>query len=175
MIRVLRAINRLEEYTVGMTLLAMALFACVQVFTRYVLNFSFSWFEELSRILGVFLTFLGAGLGIKYSTHFAMTAVVDRVPTRVRGLILMATWVLTAAFFVIVTYYGTRHCLKHYRFGGLTPTLRWPLYIQYLPIPFFSAIMAVRSLVQARAGLRLWLSGRGNVLLPTGEDRETSP
>jgi TRAP-type C4-dicarboxylate transport system permease small subunit len=37
----------------------------LQVFCRYVLNASLSWSEELTRLLFVWLTFLGFGLGVE--------------------------------------------------------------------------------------------------------------
>jgi C4-dicarboxylate transporter DctQ subunit len=147
--RIIRFANNLEEYSLGLSLLALALFACVQVFTRYVLNYSFAWFEELSQYACVFLTFLGASLGIKYGTHFTMSAVVDRLPRNMIRFVNALVYLICALFFVVVAYYGTKHCIKHYNFGNLSAALRLPMFVPYLPIPIFSAIMAVRCLMIA--------------------------
>ena len=39
----------MEEYALGMGIGALAIYACVQVFTRYALNFSFTSWEEFGR------------------------------------------------------------------------------------------------------------------------------
>jgi C4-dicarboxylate transporter DctQ subunit len=153
------SLNQIEEYTLGLSLLALAVFSCLQVITRYAFNYSFTWFEELSRYACVFLTFLGASLGLKYSTHFAMTALVDSLPYRIRKLVQSLVYLACALFFVVVAYYGTLHCLKHYRFGNLSASLRLPMYIPYLPIPVFSGVMAVRCLLISWAGLTGAISG----------------
>lgn len=161
MTRILKILNGLEEYTLGLYLLALALFACVQVFTRYVLNYSFHWFEELSQYSCVFLTFLGAALGIKYGAHFTMTALVDRLPFRVRNLVVALVYLICAVFFAVVTWYGAKHCIKHYRFGNLSAALRLPMFVPYLPIPVFSGVGMVRCLI---------VSGRALVNVYRGDD-----
>ena len=147
MIKLKAYLNHVEEYTLGFSLLGLAIFSCLQVLTRYAFNYSFTWFEEFSRYACVFITFLGASLGLKYSTHFAMTALVDSLPYRAKKLIYCLVYLVCAFFFMVVVYYGTIHCLKHYRFGNLSAALRLPMYIPYLPIPFFSGVMVVRCLM----------------------------
>ncbi len=148
-----QVLNSIEEYTLGLTLLALALFACLQVFTRYLLNYSFTWFEELSQFACVFITFLGASLGIKYSTHFSMTAVVDRLPFRTRNIVSALVYLASALFFVIVAYYGIKHCSRQFRYGNTSAALRLPMYVPYLSIPLFSGVMAFRCLVKSWQGL----------------------
>ena len=140
-------LNRLEEYTLALTLLALAVFSTIQVFTRYLFGVSFAWFEELSRFSCVFITFLGASLGFKHSTHFAMTALVNKMPPRVKNGAMAAVFLLSALFFAIVAYYGLLHCHKQLKFGTLSAAMRLPMYIPYLPIPFFSVIMVWRCLI----------------------------
>ena len=141
--------NHIEEYTLGLSLLALAIYSCIQVFTRYVLNYSFTSYEEVARYACIFLTFLGASLGIKYSTHFAMTALTDRLPPRFQNIASVLVWLFSAIFFLVVSYYGVIQCLKQFRFGTLTPALRIPMYVPFLPIPIFFFIMGIRSVIKS--------------------------
>jgi TRAP-type C4-dicarboxylate transport system permease small subunit len=50
------------------------------------------------------------------------------------------------AMFAIIAFYGWKQVMKLHMFGTLTSALKIPKYITYIPIPFFSAIMAVRFL-----------------------------
>ena len=138
--------QNIEEYVLGMSILALAIYACIQVFTRYALNFSFTSYEEIGRYTCVFITFLGASLGIKRSSHFAMTAVTDRLPYKTAHFISALVWLISAVFFFVVTYYGIIHCMKQFRFETISPALRIPMYIPFLPIPAFFTVMGFRSL-----------------------------
>jgi len=138
--------QNIEEYVLGMSILALAIYACIQVFTRYALNFSFTSYEEIGRYTCVFITFLGASLGIKRSSHFAMTAVTDRLPYKTAHVVSALVWVISSIFFFVVTYYGIIHCMKQFRFETISPALRIPMYIPFLPIPIFFTVMGFRSL-----------------------------
>lgn len=154
-----RIFQNIEEYVLGLSILALAIYACVQVFTRYALNFSFTSYEEIGRYTCVFITFLGASLGIKRSSHFAMTALTDRLPYRTAHVISALVWLISAVFFFVVTYYGVIHCIKQYRFETISPALRIPMYIPFLPIPAFFTIMGFRSLWKVYQDIRDTIKG----------------
>lgn len=155
-----KVLTRIETYALGLTVLVLALFACVQVFTRYVLNYSFTSYEEIGRFTCIFITFLGASLGIKRGTHFAMTAVTDRLPQRAAGFVAALVWLMAAVFCFAVTYFGSVHCYKQYQYETITPALRIPMYIPFLPIPAFFAVMGVRCLIKVYHELQRMVSGR---------------
>ena len=60
----------------------------VAVFYRYVLQLGLSWTEELSRGLNIWIIFLGASVGFKYSQHVAVEFLVDRFPQKIRAVFL---------------------------------------------------------------------------------------
>ena len=156
----IKIFNTIEEYALGMTLLFLAIYSCAQVFTRYVLNISFTSYEELARYSCIFITFLGASLGIKYSIHFAMTAIVERLPLRLRELTTALVWLIGALFFFVVAYYGFSQCLKELKYGMIAPALQIPMYIPFLPIPVFSFVMVCRSLLNIRNALIRAIRGK---------------
>lgn len=53
-----------------------------QVFSRYVLQSSLRWSEELARISMICLVFLGAALLVRRQEHLAVTVIVDALPDR---------------------------------------------------------------------------------------------
>lgn len=158
--RIVNILTCIEEYVLGLTILVLAIFACVQVFTRYALNYSFTSYEEVGRFACIFVTFLGAGLGLKRGSHFAMTAITDRLPERLACFVAALVWLMTAVFCFVVTYYGIFNCYKQYQYGTITPTLRMPMYIPFLPIPAFFAVMGVRSLIKAYQAAQQMVEGR---------------
>ena len=115
----LRVLNRLEEWTLVLVLLALAFLSFAQVFCRYFLNFSFTWMEELSRYVGVFIAFLGASIGVKYGSHFSMDLVYERVSSdRWRHALKAMVNTVCGVLFLVVAWYGWEQAMKLRRFGA---------------------------------------------------------
>jgi C4-dicarboxylate transporter, DctQ subunit len=148
-------INRVENITLVWTILVLAAIGFVQVIARYVFNYSFTWFEELGRYLGVFVAFLGASIGVRTGSHFTMDLVVSHMRRPWQGLVRAFTNCLAAGFFLIVAYHSWKILLRMYGYETTSPTMQIPMYIAYLPIPVFSVFIAVRFLIQAfKQGLK---------------------
>jgi len=147
MTRSLRILNSIEEWTLVLILLGLAIVSCVQVFCRYVLGFSFTWMEEVARLVSVLIAFLGAGIGVKYGTHFSMDLVYERVRSdRFRHLLKIVINIISGAIVLVIGWYAWQQTMKLYHFGVLTPVLKLPKYWAYLPMPIFSLIMGFRFL-----------------------------
>ncbi len=142
--RIFNILCKTEELTLSLTFLGLALVAVVQVFCRYVLDISFTWFEEAGRYVGIFATFLGASLGVKYGSHFAMDLLVSNAGPLVRRVLQLVIGLLCGTAMLILARYGWLLVANNYNFGNTSAAMQMPMYIAYLPIPFFSAIMAIR-------------------------------
>lgn len=65
--------------------------ACVlQVFTRFVLNNSLSWTEELARYAFIWSNLLGAAICTQKSSHATVTAITDALPKKVQTVLKIA-------------------------------------------------------------------------------------
>jgi C4-dicarboxylate transporter DctQ subunit len=157
---IIRAANKIEEGTLVATLLGLALMAFVEVVSRYAFNHSFTWFEELSRYLGVFMTFLGASLGVKYGTHFCMDLMVRKAGLRGGAFINAFTCLIAAALFAMLAFLGMEHSLKLKKFGVHSAAMQLPMYLAYLPIAVFSATMALRFALRCLQQAKQGLSGK---------------
>ena len=77
-------IRRALGNTVEGVLLVMMVALCADVFlgvfSRYVLVRTFTWYDEIARLLFVWIVFLGAAVGVKRGVHFRLHLVVDRFP-----------------------------------------------------------------------------------------------
>ncbi len=148
-------INRVENITLVWTILALALIGFIQVIARYMFNYSFTWFEELGRYLGVFVAFLGASIGVRTGSHFTMDLVVSHMDRPWQGMVRALTNCLSAGFFFIVAYHSWKIVLRMHGYETTSPTMQIPMFIAYLPIPVFSVIIGIRFLLQAfKQGLK---------------------
>lgn len=137
-------LDRLENTVLVWTILGLAIIGFVQVVTRYVFNYSFTWYEELGRYLGVFITFLGAAIGVKTGTHFTMDLFVTKLGKPWQQLLQCTTSLLSGSFCLLVVYYSWKIVSRMHGYETTSPTMEIPMYIAYLPIPFFSLLMGFR-------------------------------
>jgi TRAP-type transport system small permease protein len=81
-------LRRVAGNVVEGVLLAMMVVLCVDVFlgvfSRYVLRSTFTWYDEIARLLFVWIVFLGAAVGVRRGAHFRLHLVVDRFPPGAR-------------------------------------------------------------------------------------------
>lgn len=59
------------------------------VYGRYVLNATPTWVEQAALLLVVWITFLGAAVGVRRRTHLAVDFIRDAAPATVRRLALI--------------------------------------------------------------------------------------
>ena len=62
----------------------LAFVVFLQFFTRYVLNDSFGWTEEIARYLLIAVTFLGAVMAVRKESHIAVELIFRYLPRRGR-------------------------------------------------------------------------------------------
>jgi TRAP-type C4-dicarboxylate transport system permease small subunit len=86
----------------------MAIVAVVawQVFGRYVLNASPTWAENLALVLILYVTLIGAAVGVRDAGHIGMDSILVLVPEKIRNRIELLIHVLVGAFGVAMGYNG---------------------------------------------------------------------
>lgn len=161
--RIYTFIDKLETMTLVWTILTLAIIGFVQVIARYLFNYSFTWFEELGRYLGVFITFLGASIGVKTGSHFTMDLIVSHLKSPFRQIVQCFTHVLSAGFFMLVALTSWKVVLRMHGYETTSPTLEIPMYIAYLPIPVFSMVMGCRFIIKAIESVKPVAKGQGSV------------
>ena len=92
----------------------------IQIFTRYILNFSFSWNIELSRYTFVWLTFVGAAYVRKHNSHIKIeilfNLINDKLSLSVQKGVWMLKQVLTFAYLGYLIWLGYVLATKSMRF-----------------------------------------------------------
>src|SRR5262245_63551384 len=82
--RALHVIDWIITLLVILGMAAMVTIVAAQVGLRYVLNQSFDWADELSRLLFVWSIFLAIPLGIKRGSHISIELLTEWLPADVR-------------------------------------------------------------------------------------------
>lgn len=133
-----------EKTVLVWTILGLAILGFIQVITRYIFHFSFTWYEEMGSYLGVLITFLGASIGVRSGSHFTMDLFVAKLGRPWQQLLRCGTGLLCTAFCFLVVYCSIKIIARLHGYGTTSPAMQLPLYIAYLPIPIFSTSMGIR-------------------------------
>ena len=75
-----RALGNLVEGILLVLMVVLCADVFLGVFSRYVLVRTFTWYDEIARLLFVWIVFLGAAVGVKRTAHFRLHLLVDRFP-----------------------------------------------------------------------------------------------
>ena len=104
--RILVACNR---WLLILLLLAMACIVFANVVLRYTTGDSIVWAEEVARHMMIWVTFLGAGLVLRFGGHVAIDNLHRAVSTRSAQIIRGIVVVSLAVFFVVMTVTSSQY------------------------------------------------------------------
>lgn len=130
---------RANRWVLVATMAAMAVLVFANVVSRYLLNYSIIWVEELTRYMMVWVGFLGSGLVLRIGAHIAVEAFQELLPPRAAQVLRAGILLLLAATFAAMTWLGVRYAL--FAWDQETPVLNWSTGAIYLAIPIGSALM----------------------------------
>ena len=113
------------------------------VFSRYVLVSTFTWYDEIARVCFVWLTFLGAAVGVKRQAHFRLLIVVDRLSPQLRQSTVILLPLVVILFAGVLIQQG----LVFLELGKFqqTPVMGMPKTWVYVAIPIGGALMILYS------------------------------
>lgn len=141
----------LVEKAAAMTLLVvLALVVFLQFFTRYVLNDSLGWTEEIARYLLIATSFLGAALAVRSGTQLRIELFEKWFGRRAADLLeRIVILPLSIAAFAWLTFWGYELAS---RTGRAMIMVDLPLTVLYWPVVLFFALMVLHSTVHMVTG-----------------------
>jgi TRAP-type C4-dicarboxylate transport system permease small subunit len=139
---------RLNQWLVIALMAAMAVLVFANVVSRYLLNYSIIWVEELTRYMMVWVGFLGSGLVLRYGAHIAVDVFQELLPVPAAQALRAAIVALLAATFLSMAWLGLRYAA--FAWGQETPVLNWSTGLIYLCIPIGSILLLAHLLLIAR-------------------------
>lgn len=87
----------------------MALAIFLQFFTRYVLNNSFAWTEEIAANCLIIVVFLGSAMCVRMCRHIAVDFLYNFLPRRVGRVMEMGVDVISIGFFGYMSWVMWRY------------------------------------------------------------------
>jgi len=146
-----RALIRLNRWAVIAILAAMAVMVFANVALRFLTDHSIVWVEEVSRYLMIWLTFLGAGLVLRYGGHIGIDTLQNAFP-RHAAAVRVTIYALLLVFFAAMLWLGSRYAILTW--GQTTPVMQIPIGAVYLAMPIGFALLIVHALLMAAPYVR---------------------
>lgn len=140
----MKYVDRFIEALISVAYGVVVLLAFGNVFSRYVLNNSIVWSEELGRYLFIWIVFLAAPLGINKGVHISVDFFIRLFPPRMQKAIIIIHSFLIAIFFVIIFVPSIE--VVRTGMGNSSLSLEIPMGIIYLAFPVGWGLIALNFL-----------------------------
>ncbi len=164
---ILRKLDKTEEYIICILMIASLAIMFVQVFSRYLLSYSFTWAEELVRIFFVWVTLMGISLCCKYGMHICIDVTQLFLPKYIIRYLNIAAAIITMFLGLLMMYLIVNIVGRQIQHPQYFSTMTWfPVWGMYL-----SGVLGMLGLTIRTAVYGLWplISGPGRPS-STGED-----
>lgn len=157
---ILQKIERnFEKAIITLFLITMSIFIFIQVISRYVFGNAFTWTEELSRYMFIWLIYLAIGIGFRENRHISIDVVVDALPEKMRKIVKQVNYIFLFALSCFFVWEGYVLVVQMQMFGQVSANMQIPMWLVYLSLPVGFVFTAVRLL---QASIDLWKT-RGEV------------
>lgn len=123
---------------------AMSIIVAVQVFSRYALNHSLFWSEELARFILVWLSFLGASAAYYRGANPGVEALYSKMKGLTRRTATVTVHLVSLGLFTVMIWYGT--AFAHFIRLQISPAMGLPKWLPHAVVPLAGAIMACHAL-----------------------------
>jgi TRAP-type C4-dicarboxylate transport system permease small subunit len=141
LVRILTWVENTLLHIISVMFLFIVILTLVQVFCRYVLNDALSWSAELTKIVFVWMTFLGSAAAVQRKRHMRIDTIINLLPLKWQIVTDIIVYILIAVFLVVLSYHGIELVGRTSRL--LTGALRWPRSLFSLPIVLGGSMMFV--------------------------------
>lgn len=134
-----RVLQRLDEIATAVLLVGLVVVVTLQVLFRYLFYQPMGWTEEAGRYLFIWLSLLGAAVGVKHRAHFGVDLLVKRLARAGGGPLLALIDALGVGFCAVLTWFGGTLVLR--TLDQTSPGLNLPMGVPYLALPIGGVLM----------------------------------
>ncbi len=157
--RALDAVAFVCKLTTGVGLVVLTVIFGWLVFGRYVLNATPTWVEQVSLLLVMVITFLGAAVGIHENTHLGVSYFREIAPPMVRKVFTVVSHVALMVFGGVMMWHSI--ILTRFKWDSLIPLIHIPEGIRAIPIAVAGGLImafSIGHLIRAARGVEAEIS-----------------
>lgn len=136
--------DNIEQYIMASGLTIMTFITVANVFSRKVMHLSMSFLEEITTIMFILISLLGAAVAAKKGGHLGLSVFTDLLPKKYQKYVALVTWFVAAFFCFILVKYGFVMVQGEFAMGIKTPSLGWPEWIFGMTLPVGGIFIFIR-------------------------------
>ena len=161
-------IGNIEAYLLSWSTIFLAALTVGNVVSRKLLNYSWSFTEEISQFILVLVTFIGVSYGARKARHICMTALFEALNQKWQKIFMLVSSIVTAAVLFYLAYYAYEYVLSTYKMQKTTPVLRMPFFLLISSVPvglFLGGLQYVLTFIKNLTSQGVWNSYEEKVQL----------
>lgn len=124
----------------------------LQFFTRYVLNDSMSWTEEIARYLLIWVTFVGGAISIRRGTHIGVEVMLQFLPPAMVRILRFVIDIVSVGFIGLLFWFALK--ISERMQIQTMMVVDVPMSVVYYGVAAGCFLMLLRSLMVLRANAR---------------------
>lgn len=137
---------------------AMFLIVGFNVFSRFILNSSLGWADELARFIFIWISFLGAVMAYGSDDHVGLNFVIAKIPSaKAQNIVSIISDLLIMSVLAIITYYGYIVAISA---TNVSPALYIPMTLVYAIVPVSGLLMMIINLFKIKKHIKLFIENR---------------
>lgn len=137
-------ITKVCIFLAGVALVVMTVIFAWLVFGRYVLNDTPTWVEQVSLLLVMVISFMGASVGVHQHTHLSVVVFRNLAPSWLRTAFVIATDLAMATFGAMMLWYGAE--LTIFKWTSMIPLIDLPEGLRSLPLTIAGGLICLFSI-----------------------------
>lgn len=136
-------IRKTEGAVIAIGIIVITILTFINVSLRYVANNSWTWAEELTRYIMVWMTFIGASLCVRDNVHVTMDLALNKAPKGLKKPLLYLIYGGSAIISLYLAYLGYNIMMKVKLTGQVSSAMEFlPMWLVYLCVPISGVLMA---------------------------------
>ncbi|MCL2835015.1 MAG: TRAP transporter small permease [Treponema sp.] len=141
--KVLSVLNKVENGMIIIAFTVMVLAAFSQVLNRNVFKLGIGWFEELAVYCMIWMTLLGAEMGLRDGSQISVTMVLEKFSGKAKALLQIIIKLIVVIFTVAIARGAMLMVLRQIRTGQITAGLKIPVAVPYSTLVIGFGAMAL--------------------------------
>lgn len=138
--------------------ITMFLIVGFNVFSRFILNSSLGWADELARFIFIWISFLGAVMAYGTDDHVGLNFVIAKIPSaKAQNIVSIISDLLIMSVLAIITYYGYIVATSA---TNVSPALYIPMTLVYAIVPVSGLLMMIINLFKIKKHIKLFIENR---------------
>jgi TRAP-type C4-dicarboxylate transport system permease small subunit len=143
----------IERALMAVTMGLLCVITMANVLVRYFTNFSFAFTEEISIVLMVIMTLVGASHAFATRHHLTIVYFAEHLSV-LRRIAPKFAILCSLLMFGLIAFYGARMAWEDYAFEVTSPSLGVPQWLYTIWLPVLSLLIVARLIGLLRRGDR---------------------